>query len=260
MNNFLTTLLLCLNNSDVRDTNYFIAYGLLENLQELNDLTIQELAERSYVSVSAINRFIKNFGFTKYQIFKNTLITHVSVRKIQMLERADKKKYSQLEEITTLLKEKYNYDADYINNQIVTVCKLIKDKNRIVLIGSDEMISHTLRIQADFCVMGKLFLKNSTYKNNFIKTSPNDLVIIMSMNGIVFETNPEINESYGLKDNDVLTIGKFNFLNTSFLPIPEDLDETLENFLLDYYLQEIAYTYMRKYYDWKETELFTNDV
>ena len=51
MNCFFYALFLFINNPEVRDINYQIASGLLENGHELDYLTINELAERCFVSM-----------------------------------------------------------------------------------------------------------------------------------------------------------------------------------------------------------------
>ena len=73
MNNLITSLLIFINNPEVRDTDYQIASCLLSHCHDIRHMTIQELAEKSYVSVSTINRFLKIFGFSRYSIFKEVL-------------------------------------------------------------------------------------------------------------------------------------------------------------------------------------------
>lgn len=67
---FFYALFLFINNPEVRDINYQIASGLLENGHELDYLTINELAERCFVSTSSLNRFFRIYGYNKYMIFK----------------------------------------------------------------------------------------------------------------------------------------------------------------------------------------------
>ena len=66
----LYALFLFIDIPEVRDINYQIALGLLENGHELDYLTINELAERCFVSTSSLNRFFRIYGYNKYMIFK----------------------------------------------------------------------------------------------------------------------------------------------------------------------------------------------
>ena len=99
MNNLITSLLIFINNPEVRDTDYQIASCLLSHCHDIRHMTIQELAEKSYVSVSTINRFLKIFGFSRYSIFKEVLNQHVHVRYSQMMERLSEQMPNQVESL-----------------------------------------------------------------------------------------------------------------------------------------------------------------
>ena len=87
MNNFITTLLQFINNPDERDTNYNIVYCLISHCHELDKMSVQDLADECYVSVSTFNRFFKLFGFKKFVIFKQLIASHVVIRLSQMQYR-----------------------------------------------------------------------------------------------------------------------------------------------------------------------------
>lgn len=140
MNNFITTLFHFINNPDIHDSNYLIAYGLIRYGNQIQDISIHELSEKCLVSVSAINRFINLFGFKRYQIFKSTFYNHIKVRESQMLYRYSKKEESQLKVVlSSFLKDDKNEILN-CSEIIQKCCHCIKNCNRIVLVGSDEMI------------------------------------------------------------------------------------------------------------------------
>ena len=62
MNVFVTSLLKIINNPDIQDTNYNIAYYLLLHYYDVFEMTLQEIADACYVSVSTLNRFFRIFG------------------------------------------------------------------------------------------------------------------------------------------------------------------------------------------------------
>lgn len=141
MNNFITTLFHFIINPDIHDSNYLIAYGLIRYGNQIQDISIHELSEKCLVSVSAINRFINLFGFKRYQIFKSTFYNHIKVRESQMLYRYSKKEESQLKVVlSSFLKDDKNEILN-CSEIIQKCCYCIKNCNRIVLVGSDEMIS-----------------------------------------------------------------------------------------------------------------------
>ena len=124
MNCFFNALFMFINNPEVRDINYQIALGLLENGHELDYLTINELAERCFVSTSSLNRFFRIYGYKKYMIFKALFSSHMRIRYVQIQNRIN--------------------DKDY---------EMLHNSKRVILIGSDEMASYFSRMQIDFYVM-----------------------------------------------------------------------------------------------------------
>lgn len=253
MNNFITTLLQFINNPDERDTNYNIAYCLISHCHELDKMSVQDLADECYVSVSTFNRFFKLFGFKKFVIFKQLIASHVVIRLSQMQYRIKLKDYKQVE--STLYSFLSSNDYQTVVNAsafiIQQCCETILKSKRIVLIGSDEMISNALRFQGDFCVMKKMTIKDSIYLERFFVPNEDDFVIIMTMSGRIVDLNDDLMENIMARHPKALMIGNKDYIkeNGMFLQIPMGLDEVLENMILDYYLQEIVYTYARDYYD-----------
>lgn len=251
MNYFISTLFKILNNPDIHDTNYQIAYTLIENCYDIENMTIQELAEKCYVSVSTLNRFLKNYGYNKFTIFKSVFSSHLKIRKTQMLYRMKNKNIDLIIKVlqSCINEEQINNIMD--NSLIIKCCENIKRRNRIILIGSDEMMAQCLRFQGDFCTMKKVVIHDSIYKTNFFFPKKDDIVILLSMSGRIIELNDEMLQSIQKNDPFIITVGYEDYVrkNNIFLKIPKNLDETIENMIFDYYLQEITYTYMRNYYD-----------
>ena len=250
MNIFLTTLFNFINNAEIHDTNYQIAYCLITHCHQIKDMTVQEVAEKSFVSVSTLNRFMKIYGYNKYMIFKQMFISHVEIRINQMQRRVKLKNNKQIQNVMFGFLEKDDFNRIINPELIKQCCEVILKSKRIILVGSDEMIASCLRMQGDFCVMGKPVLKDSIYNDQLLHVDEHDFVILLSMSGKVATVNTELLNKIDKQGLNLLSIGYQNYLknNQHFMYIPEGLDEVLENMLLDYYLQELTYTYMREYY------------
>ena len=68
----LIIILLSLINSEVNESNnYKIAKYILENITELENCSITELAKKCYVSNSSISRFCRDIGLNDYNDLKN---------------------------------------------------------------------------------------------------------------------------------------------------------------------------------------------
>lgn len=242
MNSFFNALFAFINNPEVRDMNYQIALGLLENGHELDYLTINELAERCFVSTSSLNRFFRIFGYKKYMILKALFSSHMRIRYVQIQNRINNKDYDMLNKVflSFLLPEDYERLIDH--TWVKEVCEMIHKSRRVILIGSDEMSSYFTRMQSDFYVMGKLVVKDSIYKTNFFTPEKDDCVILLSMEGRIVDLNPWLLDK--LKENNphIITLGHYDYIQDAYgLTIPQGLDEVLENMILDYYIQKITY-------------------
>jgi len=66
----LNRLLIMLNDSDPKSTEYHIAFTLLMNFYSLYDMSINEVAELCNVSKSTISKFIRSINFEDYASFR----------------------------------------------------------------------------------------------------------------------------------------------------------------------------------------------
>lgn len=70
MNVFVTSLLKIINNPDIQDTNYNIAYYLLLHYYDVFEMTLEEIADACYVSVSTLNPFLEYLDLKNFQLLK----------------------------------------------------------------------------------------------------------------------------------------------------------------------------------------------
>lgn len=66
----LNRLLIILNDSDPKSTDYYIAFTLLSNFYSICEMSIGEVAGLCSVSKSTISKFIRKLNFTDYAEFK----------------------------------------------------------------------------------------------------------------------------------------------------------------------------------------------
>lgn len=251
MNSFITTLLTIINSSSTRDNDYRIARCLLEKNKDIENMSIKELASECQVAQATLNRFLIFYGFQKYSLFRNTYLQHIKIRLTQMLERYNewKKKPENAAILKNFLsKEEYLLVSHHKN--IMNCVEKIHQSQRIILIGSDEMIYHTLRFQGDLTVMGKVVLKSSLYKNAFITPEKDDFVFLLSMTGRIIDLNSHLLSDLMQNNPHILTIGYYDYLKNKdmSLIIPKGKSEIEESVILEYYLENILYTYMETYY------------
>ncbi|MDD8048257.1 MAG: hypothetical protein PHH04_01520 [Thomasclavelia sp.] len=243
MNFFITTLFNILNGCQKDDATYRMAMGLLKCSYDIENISINELANECEVSVSTLKRFMRKYDYSSYNIFRTMLVVQLDIRKKQMLHRLEMKDNNLTNSL--LLKDRYHLDDNSIDN----ICLNIKKSNRVILIGSDEMISEFLRMQTDFYCMHKIVLKDEIYDKLFFNPQSDDYVIFLTMTGRIVDLNQGLLDKINKNNPKILTIGYKNYGGQEFLPIPKNQGELVENTVLDYYVQMISYTYMGNYYD-----------
>lgn len=253
MNVFVTSLLKIINNPDIQDTNYNIAYYLLMHYYEIPQMTLQEIADACYVSVSTLNRFFRIFDLKKFTIIKDLMIVHATARLTQLEERYRRKNNQQINQLLQLVLNEQDYQLITDVEIIKRCCQMINAAKRIILIGSNEMMDSLLRFQGDMTMMRKLVVQNTIYSNNYIKPDNDDLVVLLSMTGRIAELKPSLIKALMESKNNLICVGYKNFLanRSVFLKIPNYLDEALENMILDNYFQNITYQYCEDYYDFR---------
>ncbi len=250
MNVFITSLLKIINNPDIAKMDYTIAYYLLVNYDNIPNMSIQELAGATYVSVPTLNRFFQSYGFNKFSYIKEMMQAHKNIRLMQLKKRYEDKKWNQVDNLLKDILEKEDYENQTNNELIIQCCEKIKACQRIVFMGSDEMMALLIRVQGDLTVMGKLTIQNSIYQKNFKKMNEDDLVVLFSMTGKIWDLLPKDLSIQLATCPNIIIVGHRNYLDKGlFLKIPDYVDETIENLLLDNYFQNISYTYYEKYYD-----------
>ena len=167
MNVFVTSLLKIINNPDIQDTNYNIAYYLLLHYYDVFEMTLQEIADACYVSVSTLNRFFRIFGFKKFSIIKDLMQVHAAARISQLEERSIRKNNQQVNQLLKPLLDNDDYWTVSDQGLINQCCEMIKKCSRVILIGSNEMMDSLLRFQGDMVMMQKLVIQNTIYNNYF---------------------------------------------------------------------------------------------
>ncbi|MDK2964657.1 winged helix-turn-helix transcriptional regulator [Lacrimispora sp.] len=64
-------LQIIVNTEGVDETNSTIARAILENMdKDMDNISITELAEMCFTSISTISRFVKKLGYTSFNEFK----------------------------------------------------------------------------------------------------------------------------------------------------------------------------------------------
>lgn len=124
MKNFNSELYLKLqriiNGSDYNNTYKIISKNLIENLDNFNHMTIEELASLSFTSISTISRFVRLIGFKNFIELKEYSKSYKLYRFMNMNDNIEDMKFDML------------HDDDIFNNYIDDICSSLQGlKNNI---------------------------------------------------------------------------------------------------------------------------------
>ncbi|MBQ2310495.1 MAG: MurR/RpiR family transcriptional regulator [Erysipelotrichales bacterium] len=183
--NLLTSLLSILNTNDTEDTNFHIAKYILEHFQELDRLSIYDLAEECFVSRSSIQRFVKTIGYDSFTSLKNT-VSEVAAHQKTILSYTDYTHYA--EHLVSSLDEmaKDIIDTIYSSRWADEFLVRIHDTKNVVVLTAEDSASSIRSLQQDLMSVGKLIrvVTNSTSSLSILQDlTPDDLLVTCSASG-----------------------------------------------------------------------------
>ena len=92
MFNLIIILLSTLNDEPKGSNNYKIAKYMIENMRDLEEYSLTDLAQACYVSNSSISRFCRDIGLKDFNALKNQ-IAKFSVESARLKRKFDYEKY-----------------------------------------------------------------------------------------------------------------------------------------------------------------------
>ena len=190
----LIIILLALVNSEVNDSNnYKIAKYILENINDLENCSITELAKKCYVSNSSISRFCRDIGLKSYNDLKNQVAKYQISHELAI----HKFNYQGLNEQTPMTSyiDEVVHNLDILKNSIdeKSIQRLVKDiydYKHVAAFGYLQSEIVALNLQFDLQTSRKVIFTSMQYANQIehIKNADeNHLIIIFSNSGTYFK-------------------------------------------------------------------------
>lgn len=168
--------------------NASIATYIIEHINELEDIGIQELADKNHVSISSISRFVKDIGLNDYSELKELInTTSLSFTTVSNNISPTKRKEDYIEAVVNSL----NTVKDSVDlKKIDQLCHDIDHYHRIACFGLLKSSGVALNMQSDLLMLKKLIYTNISFSEQLdylSNCSSNDLIIIFSYTGSYFD-------------------------------------------------------------------------
>lgn len=219
------------NTENYYESGYKIASFILQNIYNLENITIYDIAEKTYVSRATVRRFCIDLGYENFYEFKC------------MMTEDFKKNYSKIfnrDSNSDLLNEysKRIKDLNLIYDSLITkefmyvieeIVEIISKSNKIAILSSGMQLGNLKGAQIDMTMIGKVIHLIDYNKNDddYLRgMSSDDTIFIISWTGKYLNLVEDKLCNYSPKKylitcNDDLISDEFNKIY--YLNMPEEL-------------------------------------
>lgn len=193
MFNLVIILLSTINTEPKDSNNYKIAKYIIENLHNLEDCTISQLAKSCYVSSSSVSRFCRDIGLSDFnelriQVARIPLALQQAANKFLYKEFDDNFCSSYLKSVTDNLSSAF--DSSLIQSKIDLLVKDLHSYKKVAAFGYMQSENVALHLQYDLQTSGKPIFTRLKFVDQveYIKSADeNTLIIIFSDSGSYFD-------------------------------------------------------------------------
>lgn len=243
MNYILAILFQILNNSSFQDTNYKIAYSLIENFHKIPKFSITQLSALCKVSPSRFSKFVKDTGHTDMSQFKISFLSGLDLYLHQIENRMNAFDSKKTGAALFALSSAKDLPTFYQNGILNKIVDRIENSKRIIIVGSIEMASLFCEFQEFFAVFSKPVLLDTTNQGKgFLERKEGDLICLCSMSGRLFRFHPDLL----LKEENCFLISKLNLDAIDTIHIYSN-NETFESYyFVSYYLDCLRKIYYER--------------
>lgn len=184
MFNLIIILLSTLNDEPKGSNNYKIAKYMIENMRDLEEYSLTDLAQACYVSNSSISRFCRDIGLKDFNALKNQ-IAKFSVESARLKRKFDYEKYESSSMFQSYVKNVISNLNCFLENdiekQINTLVQEISSYQKIAAFGYMQSESVACNLQFDLQTSGKLIFSCFNIKDQadyITDADENNLIII----------------------------------------------------------------------------------
>lgn len=174
-------------NSSLKNFCFYVK----ENIEEIEYMNINQLAKGCYVSKGQISKYTRQLGYNSFAEFKNDCISYKDSltrktpffnRKISLIQNVNNTMIGYVQCLKHTMKR-----LDYVKLEQLT--QDILSSHYVYLYGQGDVRGNCYNIQRELKYLGKsvMILDEKLSKN--YKFQENDILIVLSTNGQLFEYN-----------------------------------------------------------------------
>lgn len=174
-----------------------ISEYLLYNLDNIDNLTINEIVDQAFVSHSSVRRFCNELGYKNFTELRSsfTAIAFPSNLHLRQFEPVEEYRKNIMTELVNMISE-----MNLIVNNIMIeyLVDLIYDYKEITLISANNTTSNLLKFQQELFYANKIVrVVNNNYNNDFLNevSKQSNLIFVVSVSGVFAKEMASIMES-----------------------------------------------------------------
>lgn len=235
MNTVLSIIILIKQNTLKLDNNYIIASYILKNIYQIENKTIQEVAQECYVSTTTVLRFCELVGFSTYRKFKNMLVSTMKNRDIQLKEKNKNINPDTLLEHISYFGDS-SFDLDEFKTSLNYIIDEITTYRVIHLHGATYPLALAQSFIEDMAILGvTVHVHQLNFSTSKLVEDDEGVHIIISYSGRFIEVNRNYyREIASLKEPTALISKMRDSLDKidSILYLPNTLSNHYEDIIL----------------------------
>ena len=217
----LSILLRYTNSQYKKDSNYDLAWMLLKYYNDIPDMTINELADKCYVSNSTLSRFTKNIGFESFLEFKEACRNTLKIMDTDYSLAVSKAKKEDIQPIfsryTKHVIDNIQFVYDHLDyHQLDRITQKMNESENIAMLGMEFSTLLGQHFQNRLALVNKYVKIGLTYDDqlNIVETINGPAVVfIASIEGGYFYRNDEIMKKLLSKNNIYIVVLTMNLQN-----------------------------------------------
>lgn len=252
LNTLTAMLLIIINNSFQKDTNYYIALELIHSRDQIDSLSITALARSCQTSVASVNKFCKMLSIDSFSQLKYLLKSGFITRKQQMCFHLSK-----MDEESILSSIAYHaqtpFDKEAFKISIEHLVDIIKEAHAIQLIGAYFPTCLAVHFQEDMLNMDKfVYIHPQRVGIEADCNSEQELILAITLTGRIYGYNKKDFDALCQKHQNIVFISGFSDYPKyasikSIVNIPIKEDNEIGNILILEVFRYIKYIYFHKY-------------
>lgn len=168
--------------------NNIIAAWLLENLQKLEDISVEQVAGACYVSNAAVSRFCRDIGLEDFielrELWRENRQTFTRYGAGLPAEEQAKEFLHRVQDAQKMAIETLDYPA------LERLAGDIRQAGRVVLLGLLRSANVAMNLQSDLCSLGLNTAVRLTYREQaeyLAQPQTGDVILILSFTGAYFD-------------------------------------------------------------------------